>query len=185
MAIKSDLRVARRYAGALFDAALNTGDGGIEATAADLIVVEEMLATVPNLRAVLENPLISHDGKHQVIADAFSSRLGPTSLNFLYLLVRKRRENMIDAAIADFRVLADEHAGRVEATVESALALEDDQLEQLQAALEKRTGKTVFLKSAVDPTMLGGLRVRIGDVVIDAGLRTRLEQLRLQLQAAR
>jgi F-type H+-transporting ATPase subunit delta len=100
-------------------------------------------------------------------------------------MVRKRREDIIRTAIAEYRLLADAHAGRVEAFVDSAFALDDDQLSELRAALEERTGKTVLLHAAVDPTMLGGLRVRIGDVVIDSGLRAGLEQLRLQLMAAR
>lgn len=185
MAITSDVRVARRYASALFEAARKDGEQGIESAGADLTVVAEMLASVKYLRAVLEQPLVSQERKMRVIEDAFGPRLGPTTLNYLTLLVRKRREPILAASISEFRRLADEHAGRVSASVEAPRALSDDQLQRLCAALEQRTGKTVLLTSTIDETMMGGLRVRIGDDVIDASLRARLEQIRLRLVHAR
>jgi F-type H+-transporting ATPase subunit delta len=185
MAITGDAKVARRYAAALFDAVAEGGDEAIEAAGADLNVIEEMLKNIPYLRAVLLQPLVTDERKNTVIRDAFASRLGELPLNFLLLLIRKRREGLIDQIIADFRRLADERAGRVEAFVESSVALTDDQVERLQAALHQRTGKTVKLTASVDARMLGGVRVRIGDSIIDGALSSQLERIRHLLLAAR
>lgn len=186
MAVKGDLRAARRYAAALFQAIWDEGgESGIEGARADLTVVEEMLRDVPYLRSVLLQPLVTDERKHNVIEQAFKPRLGKTTFNFLNLLVQKRREGIIDEVIAEFGRLADERAGRVEAFVETPVALGTDQLADLQAALERRTGKFIHMNTSVDETMLGGIRVRIGDDIIDGGLKSKLEKLRTQMLAAR
>jgi F-type H+-transporting ATPase subunit delta len=187
MAVKSsDVRAAKRYAAALFNAIWDeSGQDGIEGAAADLGVVEEMLAGVPHLRTVIVQPMVSDDRKRDVIEQAFKARLGKITFNFLNLLVQKRREGIIDEIISEFRKLADEKAGRVEAFVEAASALSTDQVADLQAALERRTGKTIRMHTSVDESMIGGVRVRIGDDVFDAGLKTRLEKLRATMLAAK
>ncbi|HEX5323949.1 MAG TPA: F0F1 ATP synthase subunit delta [Capsulimonadaceae bacterium] len=171
-----EIRVAKRYAAALFDVALR-GDS-VEAVANDLTVVELFVREVPYLRAVLMQPLITEQRKRKVLSDAFGERIAATTLNFLYLMVRKRRENVLDETITEFRRLADEHANRVVAHVSSVVPLSEEQLSTLARALQRRTGKNVHIEAQVDDTMLGGVRVRIGDEVIDGGLRTQLERLR-------
>ncbi len=187
-ALTGDSRVAKRYAAALYDSVAAEGNAGgqtVDSTLADLQTVGEMLAGVKYLRAILQQPLVSDDRKFKVIADAFGNRIGATSLKFIDLLVRKRRENLIDECIAEFKREADERAGRVEAFVETPQPLDAGQLQRMQQALEQRTGKTIRLHASVDGAMLGGVRVRIGDDVIDAGLKTRLETLHRRLLAAR
>jgi F-type H+-transporting ATPase subunit delta len=185
MAIKRDTRVARRYASALLKSVEEGGIDGIDGASADLTVVTEMLKTVPYLRAVLQQPLVPQERKLKLATDAFKSRLGEKTFGFLTLLIRKRRENIIDSAILEFRRLADERAGRLEAHVVSARPLSAAQLTGLQGALEKRTGKTVRLTSSIDAKILGGLRVQFGDSVIDGTLSTRLERIHQRLTAVR
>ncbi len=185
MSITGDNKVARRYAGAFFDAVSVEGGPGVEAAASDLNVIAYMLEHVPYLRAVLMQPMMSDEHKRKIVADAFQSRVGPTTLNLLLLLIRKRRESVIEAVIADFLRLADERAGRLDAFVEASMELSDEQQQRLQQALEQRTGKHVQLHASVNAGMLGGLRVRIGDSVIDGGLSTRLDRIKRQLLAAR
>jgi F-type H+-transporting ATPase subunit delta len=177
--MKKDSRAASRYSSALFDIAIR--DNTIEAIAADLNVVEAFVREVPYLRAVLLQPLVSEDQKLEVLFDAFGERTTATTLNFLYLIVRKRRENLIDEVIAEFRRLADERAGRVSAHVTSAVPLTTSQLESITIALQKRTGKTVTVTSDVSAEIIGGLLVRIGDQVMDGTIRTRLQHVRQQL----
>jgi len=185
MALRRDIRVARRYAQALFQAVWDdSAQSGVDGAAADLGVIEEMLESVPHLRSVILQPLVSDERKRTVIEQAFQARLGKITFNFLNLLVQKRRENIIDVIIDEYRKLADEKAGRVEAFIQTPAPLDSDQLADLQAALERRTGKSIRISAEVNPAMIGGVWVRIGDDVIDAGLKSRLDRLHALLLAA-
>jgi F-type H+-transporting ATPase subunit delta len=163
----------------LFDIAVR--DNTVDVIATDLAVIEGFVRDVPYLRAVLMQPLVSDAQKIKVLSDAFGERTTATTLNFLYLLVRKRRENLIEEDIAEYRLLADEKANRVSALVQSAVPLTDDQLTAITAALEKRTGKNVRVTTEISTDILGGMLVRIGDHVIDGTLRSRLQRVRQQL----
>jgi len=177
--MNKDTRAARRYSSALFEIAVR--DSTVDVIASDLEVVETFVRDVPYLRAVLLQPLVSDTQKIKVLSDAFGDRITATTLNFLYLLVRKRRENLVDEVIADYRSLADDRANRVSAHVQSAVPLTEAQLKDLTVALEKRTGKNVRVTSEVNTDILGGLLVRIGDHVIDGSIRSRLQRIRQQL----
>ena len=174
-----ETRVAKRYAAALFEVAER--DGAIEAVSADLDLVERFLAEVPYLRALVLQPLVSDERKRKVLSDAFGDRATATTLNFLYLLVKKRRETSLDDVIAHYRVLVDEKLGRVVAHVHTAVALSPAQVSALKVALSSRTGKNVEIEAAVDPMTLGGVRVRIGDTIIDGTVQGGLESVRRQM----
>ena len=158
--MNKDSRVARRYASALFEIAVR--DSLVDVIASDLALVEAFVRDVPYLRAVLLQPLVSDTQKLKVLSDAFGDRTTATTLNFLYLLVRKQRENLVDEVIAEYRKLADEKADRVSAVVQSAVPLSDDQLASITTALEARTGKNVRVSAEINPEIVGGLLVRIG-----------------------
>ncbi|MEO7720082.1 MAG: F0F1 ATP synthase subunit delta [Capsulimonas sp.] len=178
-----DTRVAKRYAAALFSVAQR--DGIIEAVAEDLTLVERFLADVPYLRAVLLQPLVSDEQKNKVASDAFGDRVTATTLSFLQLLIRKGREELVTETIRDFRELLAEFHNTVEALATSAVALTPAQTDGLAASVRKLTGKTVILTTQVDPAILGGVVVRIGDTVIDGSVRGRLENLEAHLLGSR
>ncbi|HEY3331638.1 MAG TPA: F0F1 ATP synthase subunit delta [Capsulimonadaceae bacterium] len=174
-----EVRVAKRYAAALFDVAQR--DGALDAVSADVDLVERFMVEVPYLRSMVTQPLVSADRKRKVLSDAFGDRTTATTLNFLYLLVRKRRENLLDQVIADYRAIVNEKLGHVVAQVYSAVALDFVQLQALEAALSARTGKNVTIEAIVDPTTIGGIKVRLGDNVIDGTIHSGLEKVRAQL----
>jgi len=177
--MNKDTRVARRYSSALFDIAVR--DNTVEVITADLDLIERFVREVPYLRAVLLQPLVSDAQKIKVLSDAFGDRTTATTLNFLYLLVRKRRENLIDEVIAEYRKLADEKAERVTAHIQSAIPLTESQVKAITKALEVRTGKNVRVTTEVSTDIVGGLLVRIGDHVIDGTIRGRLQRVHQQL----
>jgi F-type H+-transporting ATPase subunit delta len=177
--MNKDTRVAHRYAAALFSIAVR--DDTVDVIADDLTLVESFVRDVANLRAVLLQPLISEAQKLNLLSDAFGDRTTATTLNFLYLLVRKRRENLIDETIVEYRKLADEKANRVSAQVQSAIPLSAEQVDAITKALEKRTGKSVKVTTQVTGDIIGGLLVRLGDHVIDGTIRGRLVRVRQQL----
>ena len=177
-----DTRVARRYAAALFGIAVR--DNILDAVAEDLTLISRLIADVPYLRAVLMQPLVSDERKNKFASDAFGDRVTATSLNFLKLLIRKRREDLIDECVRQFRALLAERNNTVEAIVYSAVPLADAQVARLTQGLETMTGKTVHLTPEVDESIVGGIIVRLGDTIIDGSVRGRLRRLEQQLLGA-
>ncbi len=177
-----DTRVAKRYAAALFGVAQR--DGILDAVAQDITLIERFVGEVPYLRAVLLQPLITEDRKLKVVDDAFGDRVTASSLNFVKLLIRKRREDLISECIAEFRHLVAEAQNRVSARATTAVPLTELQTQQMVAGLEKMTGKTVTLTTEIDPAILGGAVIRMGDTVIDGSVRGSLERLERQLMGS-
>jgi len=174
-----DIRVAKRYAAALFGVALR--DGILDSVEQDLVLISRFVAEVPYLRAVLMQPLVSDERKYTVITEAFGARVTASTLSFLKLLVRKRREDLIEECIREFRVLLAGHANIVDAEAATATAMTPEQQERLTQSLQAMTGKTVRLTAHVEPEMLGGVIVRIGDNIIDGSVRGKLQRLERQL----
>lgn len=171
----SSPRVARRYAEALFD--LGRERGALEAYAAELARVAQAVRDEPRLRALLENPRVPQARKQQLLEEAFAD-LQPAVRNLLRLLVRKRRETYIGAVAAELERLRDQAAGIAAAEVRVAVPLAEDETERLQRRLERAFGRRLRLSVRVQPELIGGLVVQVGDRRIDASLRRRLQALR-------
>lgn len=174
-----DTRVAKRYAAALFGVAQR--DGILDAVAQDMTLIERFMAEVPYLRAVLLQPMVTEDRKFKVVDDAFGDRVTASSLNFVKLLIRKRREDLVSECIAEFRHLLADAQNRIAARATTAVPLTELQMQQMVLSLQKMTGKIVTLTTDLDPAVLGGAIIRMGDTVIDGSVRGRLERLERQL----
>ena len=174
-----DTRVAGRYAAALFAAALR--DGILDAVTQDLVVVERYIVEIPYLRAVLQQPFVSAAQKYKLAGDAFGDRITATSLNFVKLLIKKRRENLISECIRAYRDLLAVHFNTLEATASTAVPMTAEQAQRLTKSLEAITGKKVTLTTEVDSRIMGGVVVRMGDTIIDGSLRSRLLRLEERL----
>jgi len=172
----TDIGVSKRYAAALFDVARR--EDAIDAVMTDLELIETSGDQIPYLRAMIRQPLIAQDRKRLVLSAAFGDKTTATTLNFLYLLVRKRRVNLLSDIVVDYRAMVDEAHGRVVARVDTAVALDKKQLSALQQALARRTGKNIEIQAGIDPSMIGGVRVRLGDTIIDGSIASRLERVR-------
>jgi F-type H+-transporting ATPase subunit delta len=154
-----DIRVAKRYAAALFGVAQR--DGILDAVEKDLLLIGRFLVEVNYLRAVLLLPLVSDERKYKILDEAFGDRVTAASLSFLKLMVRKRREDLIEEALREFRVLLAELENTVDAEAATAVPLTADQSARLTESLQTMTGKTVRLTAHLDPTLVGGVVVRI------------------------
>ncbi len=168
--------VARRYAQALYQQA--TASGQTDAVEADVALVGQTFASSPDLVAAIGSPVVPRDKKQAVLDRVFGGSLSPTTAGFLRLLMDKGREGLVPEVVAAYRALGDERTGTVEAVVRTAKPLSADETDRLQAALAARTGKTIRLRIHLDPDLIGGLVVRIGDVVYDRSVRHQLTQLR-------
>ena len=172
--IKASL--AGRYASALFDLAAE--NGSVSAVESDLEKLDAAVAESADLRAATTNPQLSRSAQGAAIA-AVAKHLDLSDLttNFLGVLAANRRLGALADMIAAFQTIAAAQRGEVTAQVTSAHALSDEQLSALKDKLTTREGRTVKLKSSVDPELLGGLVVTIGSQRIDGSIRTRLNSL--------
>lgn len=177
-----DTLVARRYAMALFQVARK--DASMDTVWADLLAIERELERLPALRTVLLHQLATEERKIHFAELAFGDSVSAASLGFLKLLIRKKRETMLDLCIAEFRTLVEELNNIVDATAISAAPLTGEQSGNLVEALKKMTGKYVHLTHEIDKSILGGVIVRIGDNIIDGSLRGRLRRLQKQMLSA-
>lgn len=171
--------VARRYAQALTEEAQSAGS--LDAVDADVALLAETLDGSRELRQALTSPVVSHDKKLAVLESLFADNVSDLSLRFLRLLVDKQRDGQIPEILDAYRQLRDERTGTVEATVRTAKPLSPDEAERLKTALEARSGATVRMRIDVDPALIGGLVVRVGDVVYDRSVKHQLESLRGRL----
>lgn len=132
-----------------------------------------------DLRNIFTNPTVTEDERKRVI-DALAARLGlnRTVRNFLMILAEKRRLGVIGDIAAELQRLADEREGVVRAVAHTAIPLSPAQSAALEKSLSEQLGRRVRVRGVIDPKVMGGVRVKIGDRVIDTSLRTQLDQLR-------
>jgi F-type H+-transporting ATPase subunit delta len=176
----AELAVVRRYARALFDTAQK--QGVVDQVEEELKSVDQVLRAVPRLSRVLRAPTIPRPQKQDLLLKAFGSRVGKLTARFLALAIERRREAILVDIYGEFQRLANEARNILPVQVTAAVPLTDDERNALTGALSSRTGKNVTLEVDVDPQIMGGLMLRMGDTVIDGSVRSRLVQLRNRLQ---
>lgn len=169
---------AKRYAKAVFE--LAESERAIDEWSRRLGQLCDVLGD-PQVRAVLTNPTIATERRMQLVSDA---SFDVETTNLAKLLIESSRVDEIDGIAEEFDQLADDSAGRVRATVTTAVELEPADRDRVAAQLSKRLGKEVRMQAQVDPRILGGLKVQYGDRLIDATVATRLQQLRRRLTEA-
>ncbi|MDQ0456610.1 F0F1 ATP synthase subunit delta [Rhizobium paknamense] len=173
--------VAERYASSLFELALEAG--AIDTVAADLKRFQAMIDESADLKRLVLSPVFTADQQLAAIS-ALSAKAGIAGLtgNFLRVVTANRRLFAISGMISAYTLLVARHRGEVTADVASAHALSEEQQNELKEALKSVTGKTVLLNVTVDPSLLGGLIVKVGSRQIDTSLRTKLSTLKLALK---
>nr|WP_250889107.1 F0F1 ATP synthase subunit delta [Mesorhizobium sp. dw_380] len=173
--------VAERYAGSLFELALQANS--VAKVEADLSSFEAMLAGSADLTRLINSPVFSSEDQAKAIA-AIADKAGITGLtgNFLRVVARNRRLFAVPGMIKAFRQIAAEHRGETAAEVTSAHELTAAQQTELKAALKSVAGKDVAISVTVDPSLLGGLVVKMGSRQIDTSLKTKLNSLKLALK---
>jgi ATP synthase F1 delta subunit len=172
----------RIYGVAMFEAAEDTGR--LKAVRSDLDEIGRALTENAQLVKVLFNPAFPEPGKKVILAK-LSQGADELVTNMLFVLLEHGRLNALPDVIETF----DEHYGRaarqLEVELTTAIPIDDEQASGLEAKLEAATGQTVELTRRVDPAILGGIVLRVRDLLIDASVRGRLEGLRLSLRKAR
>lgn len=175
-------RVARRYAAALFQTARKTGQA--EAVEQDLRTLAEFLEAYPQVLKSISVPRVPEDRKKAVLQSLIGSRLGTLTQRFLDLMVDHGRAVALPETAAAYAQLVDESRNIVAAQVVSATELDEGQQSRLKAKLDALTGKDARLEVTTDPSLVGGLVVRIGDTILDGSVRGYLEQFGRKLRNA-
>ena len=171
-----------RYANALADIAL--AQGAAEPAVKQLQEFGGAYAQSAELRTFLASPAVSVEAKHAVI-EKIAARVGASKIirNFLFVLADHRRTDLIPDVISAFHEVIRQRQGIAEAEISSAIEMSAAQKKEMAATLARLTGKKIEVKYALDPTLLGGAVVRIGDTVYDGSLRSRLNEMRTRLAA--
>lgn len=173
--------VAERYASSLFELSLEAGS--IDKVGADLDRFQALLDESEDLRRLVASPVFSaEDQQNAVIAVAQKAGISGLVANFLKVVAGNRRLFAIPGMIRAFRQIAAEHRGEITAEVTSAHALSQAQENELKSALKGVTGKDVTIAVTIDPSILGGLIVKVGSRQVDTSLRTKLSTLKLALK---
>jgi len=181
--VNTSQAVARVYAKALFD--IGSQEGILGQIYDDLHGIQAAANAIPEANAFLQSPKLKRADKKLIMDELFADKVVRPVLGLLHVLIDKRREPCLDNIVAEFSKYRDEHEGRVHARVTTARPLPEDQLEALTNALAKSTGKTVKLQQRVNPAVIGGIRVNMGDYVLDGTVLRKMNELRRSFAAAR
>ena len=175
--------VGERYSRALFDLALETGK--LDAVRADLKSLKAAWLESADLRRLATSPIISADDQAKGLAAiATKAKFEITTKNFLGLLAQNGRARDLAAVTTGFEALYARHAGVVAAEVVSTQALTPAQLQSITSALTSALGKNPEITTRIDPSILGGLKVKVGSKLFDASLKTKLDQMKFALRRA-
>ena len=176
--------VAGRYASALFE--LASEQGQVADVEASLVKFQRMLDGSADLQRLVRSPVFSADEQSKAMsAIVEKAGIGGLGSNFLRVIARNRRLFAVPDMIRSFRALASRARGEVMAEVTSALPLTSAQVNALKDTLRGSVGKDVQLDAKVDPSLLGGLVVKVGSRMIDSSIRTKLSTLKARMKEVR
>ena len=172
--------LARRYAKAVID--LGQASGNLDKIGADLRSLAKAMKESEELQTALTNPAIRRADRRKVL-DGLLQAVGsqPQTKNLVYVLLDGERVGSLPAISREVDAMIQAKSGRVAAEITSAAPLEAGQVQQIQAVLEKLSGKKVDVSKKEDPALLGGVVAKVGDVVYDGSLRTQLRAIREEL----
>ena len=143
-------------------------------------VVRDVLPNLPQLRDALESPRIPLEAKQRMLDKAFGGKMCVPLLNFLKVVCGHGRMDCLAAIHGAARQLYNELRGRVTVAVRTAVPVDDEMLDQIRGRLQESLGREVELQTRVDPELIGGIVVRVGDTVYDASVVNRLSRLKSQ-----
>jgi F-type H+-transporting ATPase subunit delta len=174
-------QIARPYAAALFD--LAKSEGSLDAVESGLADIQKLADESEDFRRFLRSPVIAADAKAEAAnAILAKAKTNATVGNFVKVVARNGRLFALPAIIKAFRALAAKERGEVSADVTSATPLSSSQLKTLADTLKTKIGKTVTLTEHVDPSLIGGLVVKVGSQMIDSSLKTKLSAMKLAMK---
>lgn len=172
--------VARRYAAALADVVVNTGE--VDAVKSELKTWEDLINANADLQIAFRNPAISQGNKEKVLENLIEkTKPTKTTANFLRILLRNSRLTEIGQINQKFASVLEERSGTISAQITSARQLSEGERAELRTSLAKLAGKNVNLKFETDESLIGGVITRLGSTVYDGSVKTQLQELKQQM----
>lgn len=178
-----DKSVAITFVNALLEVASKKGQ--FEQIEKDLDLVSDVVTRYDNLKKVLFHPSITRDDKKELIRKVFGEPVSDLMRNFLFLLVDRRKEEILEFIPEVYKAVTDEKKGIIKAKVHTVIPLTGDRLNKFKRKLSKITGKTVELEVIHNPDILGGLVIQIGNRMINGSVANRLNNLKSKLLSVR
>jgi F-type H+-transporting ATPase subunit delta len=174
-----DPTIARNYAEALFD--LGERHGETEHFATVMTALADAIELEPTVRVAIESPRVPKATKEQLLRSALDAFVSEPFLRFLAAVIKRGRQGLLPLINTEYAALVDEKLNRVRAGITLAREPDDELRDAIRERLREVTGKDVILRFRKDPTILGGVILRIGDRIIDGSLRRRMARLRQHL----
>ena len=174
---------ALAYASAMLQ--VGSALGKASAFGEQLTVVAHAISDDPQMRVFIESPKISRENKKAVLSSALTGKVAEQVLNLLKLLIDRGRQFLVQDIADTYTELEDVAAGRVKATITSAVEMPAEQRDSLVASIQTKTGREVVATEVVDPELLAGLTIQVGDLVVDGSLRSHLHRVRQEVLQTR
>lgn len=172
--------VARRYAEAFF--AIAQDKNKIDEFQKELEEITSAMSTVGELKVFLRHVSIPPQEKKAMLAQIFNGKVSVETLNFIDLVIDKRRGEYIEAIVEEYKNMADDYHNVLKAEFYSVREIDNQEIAQLEKTLSDATGKIVRLNLIVEPQLIGGVKVKIGDRVIDASIIKKIKMLESNLK---
>jgi F-type H+-transporting ATPase subunit delta len=175
------VQIARPYASALYD--LAASENQLASVENGLNDISRLIGESEEFKRFLGSPVIAADVKSQALEGILAkANVLPIVANFLKVVARNGRLFAVPVIISEFKAIAAKARGEMTADVTSAAALSTEQLANLAETLKQRLGKTVTLNQHVDPSLIGGLMVKVGSQMIDSSLKTKLAAMKIAMK---
>jgi len=172
-------KATKRYATAFLGLAIE--ENILEKTKEDMLLIKNTIDASSELQLFLKNPIIKKGQKKEAVQKIFKDKIQDITFELYNLLARKDRESLLEDISNKFLELYNQHQGIIKVGVTSASKLEDSQLKALQKNIEKTTGKSVEFQTEVKEDLIGGLKIRLEDTVVDGSVKFKLSQLKDRL----
>lgn len=176
--------IAKRYAGALFDIARENDN--VEQVKNELVIVKDVFHQTPDLMNVFEHPKFTTAQKKEIVQTSFGSSLSPTVMNTLLTLIERKRVAIVFDLVSQFERLTYEQQQTAAAKVYSVKPLTEEEQMRVSTVFAKRVGKTTLrIENVIDPTLIGGIKVRVGNRIFDGSISGKLKRMERELVSAK
>ena len=173
--------VAKRYAKAMFDIAKEKNN--VREVEEQLQLVVDSLHQNEDLYTILNHPKINSEAKKKMLSDIFSKSIYEEVLDFLFILLEKGRQNLVPQILVEYIALSDEENNVVRATVYSAVALDNVQIDLIKVKLSSMFNKSIIINNKIDVSLIGGVYIKAADKVIDGSVKGKLKELQKAMLA--